>query len=433
MLGNAFHIALREIRRNLMRAFLTVLGVIIGVAAVITMVTLGQGTTQAVKNQISSLGSNLIMLRPGMGFGPRASSAGVPNFTTADVMALQAQVYGIAAIAPVSSSSLSTIYRQNARSTSITGTTPAYFNINNWKLSQGRFFDGMDLSTGAAVCVIGDTAKTELFGTEDPIGKLIRIGKGATANSSSSSASASGTNASTVTTKETPYSSSFQVIGVLTAKGQSGMGNQDDTIIVPISALQRRLTGRTSSRDVSQITISAEDGANSERLIADITSLMRVRRNLAGNEDNDFNVFDTRQIAETLSSSTQMMTTLLAAVAGVSLLVGGIGIMNIMLVSVTERTREIGIRLAIGARAREVLMQFLVEAIALSCVGGIAGIVLAFGLCAGIAKLIQVPFVFDLRINLIAFFFSAAIGIIFGFTPARRASALDPIDALRHE
>ncbi len=422
MLGNAFYIAVREIRRNLMRAFLTVLGVIIGVAAVITMVTLGQGTTQAVKNQISSLGSNLVMLRPGMGFGPRSSSAGVPNFIQGDVEALENQVYGIAAIAPVSSSSLSTIYRQNARSTSITGTTPAFFGINNWTLAEGRFFDETDLRDGAAVCVIGDTAKKELFGSEDPVGKLIRIGKTATASSSSGSAE-----------EATPYSSSFQVIGVLAAKGQSGMGNQDDTIIVPLSALQRRLTGRTSSRDISQITLSAMEGANSDRLIADISSLMRARRNLDRNEDNDFNVFDTRQIADTLSSSTQMMTMLLAAVAGVSLLVGGIGIMNIMLVSVTERTREIGIRLAIGARAREVLLQFLVEAITLSCVGGIVGIAIAFGLCVGLSKLIQVPFLFDLRINLIAFFFSAAIGIVFGFAPARRAASLDPIDALRHE
>lgn len=428
MLGNAFHIALREIRRNLMRAFLTVLGVIIGVAAVITMVTLGQGTTQAVKNQISSLGSNLVILRPGMGFGPRASSAGVPNFTEADVAALQRQIDGISAIAPVTASNLSIIYRQNARSTSTTGTTVAYFGINNWKVAQGRLFEEADLRTGAAVCVIGDTVKTELFGSEDPIGKLIRIGK-ATSTNPTGGTSGNGTNSA----KETPYSSSFQVIGVLAAKGQSGMGNQDDTIVVPISALQRRLTGRTSSRDISQITISAAEGVKSERLISDITSLMRSRRNLNSNEDNDFNVFDTRQIAETLSSSTKMMTALLAAVAGVSLLVGGIGIMNIMLVGVTERTREIGIRLAIGARAREVLLQFLVEAVTLSCVGGIVGIALAFGLCVLLSQVIEVPFVFDLRINLIAFFFSAAIGIVFGFTPARRAAALNPIDALRHE
>lgn len=421
MLGNAFLIALREIRRNLMRAFLTVLGVIIGVAAVITMVTLGQGTTEAVKSQISSLGSNLVMLRPGMGFGPRSSSAGVPNFTQSDVEALGTQVYGIASIAPVSSSNLSTIYRQKARSTSTVGTTPAYFAINNWTIADGRFFDETDLHNGAAVCVIGDTVKKELFGNEDPIGKLIRIGKAASSSSSSSSE------------KETPYSSSFQVIGVLTAKGQVGMGNQDDTIIVPLTALQRRLTGRTSSRDVSQITISASDSADSDRLIADITSLMRHRRNLSPSEENNFNVFDTRQIAETLSASTKMMTMLLAAVAGVSLLVGGIGIMNIMLVSVTERTREIGIRLAIGARAREVLLQFLVEAITLSCVGGLVGIIIAFGLCWGLSQVIQVPFLFDPKINIIAFLFSAAIGILFGYAPARRAASLDPIHALRHE
>lgn len=415
MLGNAFHIALREIRRNLMRAFLTVLGIIIGVAAVITMVTLGQGTTMAVKAQISNLGSNLVMLRPGMGFGPRSSSAGVPNFTMADVGVLQNQVYGIEEIAPVKNSNLSTIYRQKARSTSVIGTTPSYFGINNWKLADGRFFDEADFQNGHAVCVIGDTTKQELFGNEDPVGKLIRIGA---ARSSST---------------DSVYSSSVQVIGVLAPKGQVGMGNQDDAIIMPLSALQRRLTGRTSSRDVSQIAISAKEGADSDRLIADITSLMRVRRNLDRGKENNFNVFDTRQIADTLSASTQMMTTLLAAVAGVSLLVGGIGIMNIMLVSVTERTREIGIRLAIGARAREVLLQFLVEATTLSCIGGLLGIGLAFVLCIVLANVIEVPFLFDLRINVIAFFFSAAVGILFGFAPARRAAALDPIEALRHE
>ncbi|TLD68923.1 FtsX-like permease family protein [Phragmitibacter flavus] len=404
MVLNAFFIALREIRRNLTRAFLTVLGVIIGVAAVITMVTLGQGTTQAVKNQISSLGTNLLVLRPGAGFGPRSSAAGVPLFTEQDSRAISEQIYGVASIAPVSSSSLSTIYRQNARSTTVTGTTPNYFSINNWKLADGRFFTEGDLRGGQAVCVIGDTVRQELFGNENPIGQKIRIGK-----------------------------ASSEVIGILSAKGQSGMGNQDDTIIVPLSTLQRRLVGKTSAHDIASITISAAEDANSDQLIADITSLMRQRRNLQSNQDNNFSLFDTRQIADTLSASTQMMTTLLAAVAGVSLLVGGIGIMNIMLVSVTERTREIGIRLAIGARAREVLLQFLVEAITLSTIGGIVGILLALGLCFSLAQLIQVPFQFNPQINLTAFLFSAAVGILFGFTPAQRAARLDPIDALRHE
>lgn len=404
MLGNALLIALREIRRNLTRAFLTVLGIIIGVAAVITMVTLGEGTTEAVKGQISNLGSNLVMVRPGAGFGPRSSSAGVPNFTLDDVQAIQDQVPGIAVIAPVRSISMSTIYLQEARNTTVTGSTPEYFEINKWSLADGRFFVASDYKQGAAVAVIGNTVKTELFGDADPIGQKIRVGQ-----------------------------ASLQIIGLLQAKGQAGMGDQDDTLVVPLSTMQRRLGGRTSSREVSQISISAEDEYDSDLLISDISSLLRQRRNLQSNQDNNFNVFDTRQIADTLSSSTQLMTTLLAAVAAVSLLVGGIGIMNIMLVSVTERTREIGIRLAIGATAREVLWQFLVEALTLSCVGGLVGILLAYLFCAVLAPLIQVQFTFNFQINSIAFLFSAVVGIVFGFTPARRAARLDPIDALRHE
>jgi len=404
MIWNAFAIAVREIGRNLTRAFLTVLGIFIGVAAIITMVTLGQGATLAVKAQISSLGNNLLTLRPGAGFGSRASSAGVPHFSEKDALIIEEQIAGIAAVAPVRTASLSTIYRQNARASSVTGTTPAYLQINKWNLAEGRFFTDADLRSGSAVCVIGNTVRKELFGIENPIGAKIRIGK-----------------------------ASCEVIGLLVAKGQAGMGDQDDTIIMPLSALQRRMIGKTSSHDISQISISAQDGMDSNALITEITSLMRQRRNLQKNQDNNFNIFDTRQIAETLGSTTQLMTMLLAAVAGVSLLVGGIGIMNIMLVSVTERTREIGIRLAIGATASEVLLQFLVEAVTLSCVGGVLGILLAFGLCAGLAQLIRVPFNFNLQINLIAFLFAASVGVVFGYTPARRAARLNPIDALRHE
>ncbi|MDF9833088.1 putative ABC transport system permease protein [Ereboglobus sp. PH5-5] len=399
---NALHIALREIRRNVTRAFLTMLGIIIGVAAVITMVTLGEGTTKAVENQISSLGSNLLMLRPGAGFGPRQPN--IPNFTEGDVNAISEQIPGIASIAPVRGSSMSTAYLQNARATSVTGTTESYFSINKWTLAEGRLFDESDYREGAAVCVIGNTVRKELFGTASPIGQKIRVGN-----------------------------ASCTVIGLLAAKGQMGMGDQDDTIIVPLTTLQRRLTGHTGAHDITMISISAQDGASSDRMITEITALMRQRRNLQSNQDNNFNVFDTRQIAETLSSSTRMMTMLLAAVAGVSLLVGGIGIMNIMLVSVTERTREIGIRLAIGARAREVLLQFLVEATTISCIGGLLGIALAIALCYGLGALINVPVTFNAQINIIAVVFSAAVGILFGFTPARRAAKLDPIDALRHE
>ncbi|MBN1404428.1 MAG: ABC transporter permease [Opitutales bacterium] len=404
MIWNAFLIALREIRRNLTRAFLTVLGVIIGVASVITMVTLGDGTTKALQQQISSLGSNMLMLRPGMGFGPRSSSAGVPNFTLDDVTAIREQITNITAVAPVSSSQMGTIYMQEARSSSITGTTLEYFSINNWTLAEGRYFNDSETVSGAAVGVIGDTVKKELFDDENPIGKKIRVG-----------------------------SAVIEVIGLLKAKGQVGMGDQDDCIIVPINTIQRRIAGRTSTHDIGMICISAEEGSDSDKLVADISSLMRQRRNLQPNQDNDFNVFDTRQISDTLSSSTKTMTTLLAAVAGVSLLVGGIGIMNIMLVSVTERTREIGIRLSIGAMASEVLLQFLVEAITLSCIGGIVGILLALLICLGLSQLIGIPFEFNTQINMISFIFSATIGVLFGYAPARRASQLDPIEALRHE
>ncbi len=404
MIANAFFIAVREIGRNLTRAFLTVLGIFIGVAAIITMVTLGQGATLAVKAQISNLGNNLLTLRPGAGFGSRTSSAGVPHFTEKDATAIGEQIAGIAAAAPVRTASLSTIYLQNARLSAITGTTPAYFQINKWKTAEGRTFNDADLRSGAAVCVIGNTVRKELFGRDNPIGARIRIGK-----------------------------ASCEVIGLLIAKGQAGMGDQDDTIIMPLSTLQRRLIGKISAHDINQISISAQDSVDSGALISEITLLMRQRRNLQRNQDNNFNIFDTRQIAETLGATTQLMTMLLAAVAGVSLLVGGIGIMNIMLVSVTERTREIGIRLAIGATGNEVLLQFLVEAVTLSCVGGILGILLALGLCAGLASIIQVPFNFNVQINVIAFLFAAAVGVVFGYTPARRAARLNPIDALRHE
>jgi putative ABC transport system permease protein len=328
----------------------------------------------------------------------------VPSFTERDAETLGEQIASIAAIAPVRTASLSTIYLGNARASTITGTTPVYFQINKWSLAEGRLFTEADLRSGSAVCVIGNTVRVELFGTENPIGASIRIGR-----------------------------ASCEVIGLLATKGQAGMGDQDDTIIMPLSSLQRRLIGKTSSHDINQISISAVEGTNSLELIAEITQIMRQRRNLQSNQDNDFNIFDTRQIAETLGSTTQLMTMLLAAVAGVSLLVGGIGIMNIMLVSVTERTHEIGIRLAIGATASEVLLQFLVEAVTLSCIGGIVGILIALGLCYGLAQVIKVPFNFNTQINVIAFAFSAIVGVLFGYTPARRAAKLNPIDALRHE
>jgi putative ABC transport system permease protein len=403
MFCNAFIIAIREIRRNLTRAFLTVVGIVIGVAAVVTMVTLGRGATEVVKSQISNLGSNLLILRPGQGWG---ASRGVPLFNKSDVVAIREQVAGIHAIAPFVYTTLPAVSAEQVRNTDVQGTIPEYFGIANWKLSYGRSFNDKEVTEGAAVCVIGETIRKELFGINaDPIGQKIRLA-----------------------------TMSVEVIGVTAAKGQGGFGDDlDDNIITPITTLQRRLTGQQSVQNVNQIMMSGENGYPTAYIVADIAALMRERRNLGGNQPNNFSVFDSLQLAETISSSTKVLTSLLGAVAGVSLLVGGIGIMNIMLVSVTERTREIGIRLAIGARAREVLLQFLVEAVTLSCIGGITGIALAYGLCTSLAKVVGAPFLFDPKINLVAFFFSAAIGILFGFMPARRAASLDPIDALRHE
>lgn len=402
MIFNAFLIAIREIRRNLTRSFLTVVGIVIGVAAVVTMVTLGRGATEAVKGQISKMGSNLLVVRPGQGWG----GWGAPQFNIGDLNAIRDQVPGIAGLAPFVQTNVKVVYEENDRSSDIQGTTSNYFKIANWNIGSGRFFTDEEVTEASPVCVIGETIRKELFGEGvDAIGKKIRA-----------------------------RNLTLEVVGVTAVKGQGGFGDDmDDNIITPYTTVLRRFSGRGNGNNINQIMVSGEEGYPGANIVADISSLMRERRNVGKNEDDNFNVFDSNQLADVISSSTKVMTSLLGAVAGVSLLVGGIGIMNIMLVSVTERTREIGIRLAIGARAREVLLQFLVEAVTLSCVGGLAGILLAYGLCTSLAKVVGAPFIFDPKINLVAFVFSAAIGILFGFMPARRAAALDPIDALRHE
>ena len=402
MIFNALLIAIREIRRNLMRSFLTVIGIVIGVAAVVTMVTLGRGATETVKSQISKMGNNLLVIRPGQGW----RGDGAPMFSLADVEAVRDQVPGIASVAPLISNNAQMVYQEESRTYDIQGTTPNYFNIANWTLARGRFFTEQELAESAPVCVIGETISKELFGEGvDPIGSKIRA-----------------------------KSMTLEVIGVTGVKGQGGFGDDlDDNMITPYTTVIHRLSGRQGGKNFNQVMISGEQGYPGANIVADVAALMRERRKITANEDDNFNIFDSQQLAEVISSSTKVMTSLLGAVAGVSLLVGGIGIMNIMLVSVTERTREIGIRLAIGARAREVLLQFLVEAVTLSCIGGVAGIALAYGLCIALAEVVGAPFLFDPKINMIAFIFSAAIGILFGFMPARRAAGLDPIDALRHE
>ena len=402
MFWSSVLLALRAIRRNLLRSFLTILGIVIGVGAVITMVTLGNGATRAVSDQISSLGSNLIMVRPGQRLGPGRDSAGAPRFKASDAEAIAAQISSINAVAPVANKSVTVVYTAHNWSTTVTGSTDAYFTVGNWQLADGRVFTKAEQRAGKAVCVIGATVRKELFGDRPPLGDELRIKNFA-----------------------------CEVIGLLQSKGQSAMGmDQDDIIVIPLRTLQRRLAG---NQDVNTLMVSAQDSGDTDRIMADLRLLMRERRKIVANEDDNFSILDTRQIAEAMTGTTKVLTMLLGAVAAVSLLVGGIGIMNIMLVSVTERTREIGIRLAIGALEREVLLQFLIEAVALSSLGGVVGITLATLASLGLAKVMQVPYVFDPGINLLSFLFSAAIGVIFGYFPARRAARLDPIDALRHE
>ena len=400
MLWNTLLLALRSIRRNLMRSFLTILGIVIGVAAVITMVTLGNGATQSVSDQISSMGSNLLMVLPGQRFGPGAEP-GAP-FKSADIEAIRNQITSARLVAPIVSKSATAVYQANNWSTAVTGTTNDYFEAGNWEIAAGRYFTEAEEKSGKAVCVVGETVRDKLFGRQNPVGSEIRIKQFA-----------------------------CEVIGLLKAKGQSSMGSdQDDSVVMPLRTVQRRLSG---NQDINRLTISVKEGASIDAAKEQLTLLLRERRNIAENEDDDFRVMDTRQIAETLTSTTKILTMLLGAVAAVSLLVGGIGIMNIMLVSVTERTREIGIRLAIGALEREVLLQFLIEAVVLSSLGGLIGIAIATGASIALANLMNVPYLFDPGINLLSFFFSAAIGVIFGYFPARRAAGLNPIDALRHE
>ena len=403
MLLNALLLALRAIRRNLMRSFLTVLGVVIGVAAVITMVTLGNGATRMVSDQISSLGSNLLILRPGQQLGPGRDSAGATNFKLADVEAIQTQVPALKAVAPVVGSKVTLVAGNQNWQSQVNGTSNAYFVAGNWQIATGRQFTDDEEAAGKAVCIIGATVKKQLFSRGSPIGDELRV-----------------------------KNFTCEIIGVLQGKGQGAMGqDQDDVVLMPVRTAQRRLTGNVN--DVSMLMLSLRDGVAADPVMEQIRKLMRERRKLSENADDDFHVMDTKQIAETLSGTIRTMTGLLGAVAAVSLLVGGIGIMNIMLVSVTERTREIGIRLAIGALEHEVLLQFLIEAVVLSALGGLIGIVLALIVCLGLTALMHMPFLFNPGINLLAFVFSAAIGIVFGYMPARRAASLDPIVALRFE
>lgn len=398
MIGNALLLALREIRRNLLRSFLTTLGITIGIAAVIIMVTVGNGVTAKVSEQISSLGSNLLMIRAG---ARGLTGTAVKPFTLEDAKTISTQINHLNAVASSASKSATAIAGNKNWSTIVTGMTEAYLVAGNWVIREGRAFNDSESRSGAMSCIIGNTVWKELFEEQTALGSKMRLN-----------------------------SLSCTVVGILKAKGQAFGRDQDDTILIPLRAFQRRIAG---NQDISMISVSVDEGFDTEKIQKQLQQLLRERRHISGNEDDDFFILDTKEITATLTGTTKILTSLLGSVAAVSLLVGGVGIMNIMLVSVTERTREIGTRLAIGALEREVLLQFLVEAMVLSCLGGFLGIVLALLVSIGIAKVIDVPFILDLGIIVIASIFSATVGIIFGYFPARRAARLDPIEALRHE
>jgi len=400
MIWTTLVIAFRQLARNKVRTALTSLGILIGVAAVIAMVSIGRGATAAVQEDLSSLGDNLLFVVPGRHEGPGAGT-GRP-FSEADVTAIAEEVPGVAGVAPLGQRGTVATAGEESRTTSVTGTTASYLTVMRWKLDQGRAFDEGELLSGADVCLIGRTVRDSLFGAQDPLDQAIRL-----------------------------ESMTCRVVGTLQPKGQSTFGqDQDDFVLVPLRAFQRRIQG---NRDIASIFVSASDGAATDQVRADIEALLRQRRHIREGADPDFTVRDMAELVSMLNNIATILTGFLAAVAAVSLLVGGIGIMNIMMVSVTERTREIGTRLAVGALARDVLLQFLVESMALAAVGGVAGIGVGVLASWGASRALGVPLIISPLVILGAVAFSGMIGIIFGFFPARRAARMKPIDALRHE
>jgi putative ABC transport system permease protein len=402
MLWNTLLLALREIRRNVMRSSLTILGVVIGVAAVIIMVTLGGGASAQITAEIASLGENLLIITPGTSHKSLGVTSSAVPFNLNDAKALDQEISNLTAVSASATKSMRVVYGSNNRSTTVTGTDSAFFKVKNWPVDQGRPFSEADLFAGKPVCILGTIVRDALFGPQNPLGTSIRLGK-----------------------------LSCKVIGILRSKGGwiTGM-DQDDLLVMPLHAFQRRIAG---NRDVSTIYVAVASDKAIAEVKRNIELLMRDRRHLMQNAENDFEVFDLTEIARKAESTHQILTALLGAIATVSLVVGGVGIMNIMLVSVTERTREIGIRLAIGAREKEILMQFLVEAMVLASFGGIVGMVLGLVGSAIAAHFLEIPFIPNLAIVIIAFLFSGAVGVMFGYFPAYKAARLNPIDALRHE
>jgi len=404
----SIRIALRALRVNKLRSTLTMLGIIIGVAAVITMIAIGSGAQARVEEQIKALGSNLIMLHPGSvtSTGVRMGSGTRNTLTEDDSYAIQREIQEVQASAPQLRGTGQVVAANNNWSTVFYGITPEYFEVRNWVISTGKGFEPADLSGSAKVALLGETVRRNLFGDADPIGQVIRI-------------------------RKVP----FVVIGTLERKGQSLMGqDQDDVILMPVSTARNRvLGGNAKLRSVGSIFVKVREGADMAEAEDQIKSLLRQRHRIQTGQEDDFTLRNLSEVLGAQEASSRIMTLLLAAVASVSLLVGGIGIMNIMLVSVTERTREIGLRMAVGARGRDILMQFLVEAITLALIGGLLGILLGVGGSYAIGHFAEWRTELNLQSIVLAVGFAAAIGIFFGFYPARKASRLLPIEALRYE
>lgn len=402
-----FRISLRALRANKMRSGLTMLGIIIGVGAVIVMLAVGSGASRRISQQIASMGSNLIIIMPGSSTagGLRMGAGTQSTLTLSDAEAVARECTAVADVAPMHTGAAQIVYGNQNWATGIEGSGPGILNVRDWTLAAGRPFTDQDVRSATKVCLLGRTVADNLFGSADPLGQIIRI-------------------------KKIP----FVVIGVLAPKGQSMMGqDQDDTVIVPITTAQRKIFGTRLPGMVRHIVVKARSADEMAAAEAQITELLRERHRLTPREENDFTVRNLTQIMQAAEQSTRIMALLLAAIASVSLLVGGIGIMNIMLVSVTERTREIGIRMAVGAKTWDIRLQFIIEALTLSLIGGVIGIVLGVTGAKLLSVLAGWSTVISVLSVLLAFGFSGLVGLFFGFYPAYKASQLNPIDALHYE
>jgi putative ABC transport system permease protein len=399
-----FRIALRALARNKLRAFLTMLGIIIGVGAVIAMVAIGEGAKSTIRSQISALGTNVLIVLPGSNVqgGVRAGTGNVNTLVDTDARAMTRELRSVAYASPVMRRQEQLIAGNLNWGSLAQGVAPEFEQIRDWQIEAGRFLHEGDMDSAAKVAVIGQTVARQLFGADDPIDSVIRI-------------------------RNIP----FRIVGVLVGKGQTGQGqDQDDTVMIPYTTMQKRLMRITFVQSIVVRAVSAEKVQEAQE---QITLLLRQRHRIAEGREDDFTVRNLSDIAEAAQSTARVMAILLGSVAGISLLVGGIGIMNIMLVSVTERTREIGIRMAVGARSRDIMLQFLVEAVVMAATGGIIGIFLGIGSSELLKTWAQWPTLIDPVVVAVAFLFSGAVGVFFGFYPAKKAAGLDPIDALRYE